>query len=141
MKGGVMAVFGFAVLAQSIYKIALGGVPEAGVIGGIGLLALAANAGCLALLTRHKSDDVNMRSTWLCSRNDIIANLGVIAAAGLVAATGSLWPDIAVGLIITGLFLRTAWTVVREALGELGHPAKTSDGRSGNSVATTRPTS
>jgi cation diffusion facilitator family transporter len=118
-KGIIMAVFGFAVLGQSIYKILYGAVPEAELIGAMGAIALVANLFCLFLLTRHRADDVNMRSTWLCSRNDIIANVSVLLAAGLVAWTGTLWPDIAVGLIITGLFLRTSVIVIREALVEL----------------------
>ena len=119
MKGTVMAVFGLAVLAQTIYKLIYGGVPEAHLIGGFGAVALAANLTCLYMLTRHRADDVNMRSTWLCSRNDIIANVGVLIAAALVAASGTMWPDIAVGLIITALFLKTALTVLGEARTEL----------------------
>jgi Co/Zn/Cd efflux system component len=119
LKGTVMAAFGITVLAQSIYKIIYGGIPEAGLIGGMGIVALAANLFCLYLLTRHRSDDVNMRSTWLCSRNDIIANVSVLAAAGLVAFTGTMWPDVAVGLLITVLFLRTSFIVIKEALAEL----------------------
>lgn len=119
LKGGVMAVFGLAVFGQSIYKMLYGAVPEADLIGIMGGIALAANGFCLYLLTRHRADDVNMRSTWLCSRNDIIANCSVLAAAGLVALTGTLWPDIAVGLIITALFLKTSYTVVCEAIAEL----------------------
>lgn len=122
LKGGVMALFGVGVLVQSIYKILYGAVPEAELIGTMGVIALAANGFCLYLLTRHRADDVNMRSTWLCSRNDIIANCSVLAAAGLVAVTGTLWPDIAVGLIITALFLKTACTVIKESVAELKVP-------------------
>ena len=121
LKGTVMAVFGVAVLAQTIYKLLYGGVPEAQLIGGFGAAALAANLFCLYLLTRHRSDDVNMRSTWLCSRNDIIANVSVLIAAALVAASGTMWPDIVVGLMITALFLRTSFTVVSEARAELNN--------------------
>jgi cation diffusion facilitator family transporter len=124
LKGTVMAVFGIAVLAQTIYKLTYGGIPEAQLIGGFGAVALVANLFCLYLLTRHRTDDVNMRSTWLCSRNDIIANVSVLIAAGLVAATGTMYPDIIVGLIITGLFLKTSFTVITEARAELGSPRR-----------------
>jgi len=119
LKGGVMSAFGLGVLGQTVYKLIYDGVPEAQLIGTVGALALAANLVCLYLLTRHRADDVNMRSTWLCSRNDIIANVGVLIAAALVAVSGTMWPDIIVALIITTLFLKTAFTIVSEARAEL----------------------
>jgi Co/Zn/Cd efflux system component len=70
---------------------------------------------CFLLLHRHRGDDLNMRSTWLCSRNDLIANTSVIGAAVLVSVTGSLWPDVAVGVAIAALFLHTAWYVLISA--------------------------
>ena len=88
-----------------------------------GALALAANGTCLLLLTRHRNDDLNMSSTWLCSSNDIIANLGILAAALAVFATGSRWPDLAVGLLITVVFMRSSVYVVRQALDVLRQPA------------------
>jgi len=119
LKGGVMSAFGLGVLGQTVYKLIYSSVPDAQLIGSIGALALAANLVCLYLLTRHRADDVNMRSTWLCSRNDIIANVGVLIAAALVAVSGTMWPDIIVALIITTLFLKTAFTIVSEARAEL----------------------
>jgi Co/Zn/Cd efflux system component len=92
-------------------------------MGVVGALALAANAACFALLWRHRAEDINMRSVWLCSRNDVIANVAVLVAAFAVWATGSPWPDIAVGAIICALFLRSAITVAREARGSLS-PAR-----------------
>jgi cation diffusion facilitator family transporter len=126
LKGAVMAVFGLGVLGQTTYKLMYGGVPEAQLIGVFGAIALVANLFCLYLLTRHRKDDVNMRSTWLCSRNDIIANVSVLIAAVLVAVSGTLWPDIIVGLIITALFLKTAFTVLSEARSELHGDSVTS---------------
>jgi len=114
-KGGLMALFGLFVLAQAIFKIVNPVTPEYGIVGVIGLLALTANAVCLYLLWRHRAEDVNMRSVWLCSRNDIIANLGVISAAGAVWYFDSQWPDLVVGLAIAGLFLRSAVHVFRDA--------------------------
>lgn len=118
-KGLIMAMFGLIVLVQTIYRIVIGSVPEAETMGIIGGLALGANLVCLVLLYRHRGDDINMRSTWLCSRNDIIANVGVIGASVLVAFTHSALPDIIVGLIIGTLFLKSAFSVVVDARLEL----------------------
>jgi cation diffusion facilitator family transporter len=115
-KGIVMALFGVGVLAEALYKMAAGVVPSAETMGIIGVLVLIGNGVCFFLLLRHRSDDLNMRSTWLCSRNDIIANVAVLAAAAGVAVSGSLWPDFIVGGAIAVLFLRTAWTVLRESI-------------------------
>ncbi|RYZ88925.1 MAG: cation transporter, partial [Proteobacteria bacterium] len=81
LKGLIMAIFGVFVIGQVIYKIMLHVTPHAETMGVIGIVALAVNATCLYLLYSHRSDDINMRSTWLCSRNDIIANVGVIGAS------------------------------------------------------------
>lgn len=115
VKGGFMLLFGLVVIAEALRKSLLGTVPEAGFMGIVGVIALAANALCFALLYAHRSDDLNMRSTWLCSRNDLIANTSVIGAALLVALTGTLWPDMIVGLAIAALFLHSAWSVLTEA--------------------------
>ena len=115
LKGWLMAAFGAAVLAQAALKIARGAVPEASVMGVVGLLALGANALCLTLLWRLRAEDVNMRSAWICSRNDVTANAAVLAAAGAVALTGSPWPDIIVGLAIAALFAGSAAGVLRDA--------------------------
>ncbi len=123
MKGVIMAGFGLMVLSQVGYHLISPDVPNFRLMGIGGALALAANVTCLVLLTRHRDDDINMRSTWLCSRNDIIANVGVLVAAATVFATGSMWPDLAVGLLITVVFMRTAVYVVRQAVPELRRPA------------------
>ncbi len=115
-KGVIMAAFGLGVTAQVLVKTLSGTVPAAETMGAIGALALGANLTCLVLLLRYRDADLNMRSTWLCSRNDVIANVGVLVAAAAVALTGSKWPDIAVGGIIAALFLSSAWGVLREAL-------------------------
>lgn len=119
IKGGIMAAFGVFVLGQAVYNIVYPQVPAFATIGVIGLLALAANALCLALLWRHRSDDINMTSVWLCSRNDIIANLAVLFAALGVWLTASGWPDIVVGLALAALFLRSASYVLRQSMAEL----------------------
>lgn len=118
-KGVIMATFGMGVVSEAVVKVVTGVTPEAGMMGIFGVLALTANTACLLLLLRHRTDDLNMRSTWLCSRNDVIANGGVLLAAAGVALTDTAWPDILIGLIIAGLFLSSAWSVMRESLVEL----------------------
>ena len=115
LKGGIMAAFGLFVLGQAVYKIVFPQVPVFEAIGAIGLLALAANGTCFFLLWRHRVDDINMSSVWLCSRNDIIANVSVLFAAVGVWFIHSGWPDILVGLALAALFLRSALFVLRGA--------------------------
>ncbi len=115
-KGGIILVFGIAVLVEIFDKIVNGAPPSSTLMLGFGSAALVANLTCLALLWRFRSENVNMSSTFECSRNDVASNIGVLIAAGLVAATGSAWPDIAVGGIIAAIFLRSAWRVLAEAI-------------------------
>jgi Co/Zn/Cd efflux system component len=119
LKGIVMAAFGIGVLAEAVYKMTASVVPVAATMGIIGLLVLLGNGLCFLLLFRHRSDDLNMRSTWLCSRNDIVANLSVLLAAAAVRIFDSGWPDILVGTAIAGLFLRSALTVLQESSAEM----------------------
>jgi Co/Zn/Cd efflux system component len=121
LKGIIMAAFGLFAVGQVIYKLAVPHVPSFEAIGSVGLCALAANGLCFALLWRHKADDINMSSVWLCSRNDIIANVSVVAAALGVWFTGSAWPDIVVGVAIAALFLKSAVTVLAGSARELRH--------------------
>jgi cation diffusion facilitator family transporter len=118
-KGSVMLAFGIGVVLEAGLRLHAGSMPAAPVMASVGALALAANAACFLLLWRHRSDDLNLRSTWLCSRNDLVANGAVLVAAALVAELQSLWPDFLVGFGIAVLFLRTAWTVIRESTAEL----------------------
>lgn len=118
-KGVIMAVFGIFVLTQTGYRAFAGVVPQSETMGWIGALALFVNTACLVLLYRHRQDDINMRSTWLCSRNDIIANLGVITASVLVALMNSGIPDLVVGTIIAFIFLKSAFHVITEAKQEI----------------------
>lgn len=121
-KGGIMAAFGVFVLGEALYKVFFPVLPSAGAIGIIGLAALAANSVCLTLLWRHRSDDINMNSVWLCSRNDIIANSSVLVAGAGVWLLDSGWPDIIVGLSIAALFLRSAVHVLSRAISRLKMP-------------------
>ena len=119
LKGVIMAAFGFGVLVQVVLKLAKGLGPNPEVMGAVGLVAFAANLSCLVLLRRHRSDDINMRSAWVCSRNDVLGNAGVLLAAAAVALTGSPWPDIIVGLLVAGVFGHSAVQVIRDASREL----------------------
>jgi cation diffusion facilitator family transporter len=114
-KSGFLLVFSLLIIAEALRKSFLGVVPEAGWMALIGLMALVANVSCLALLFAHRSDDINMSSTWLCSRNDVIANLSVLGAAVLVMFTGSLWPDLIVGVCLALLYLHSSVQVGRNA--------------------------
>jgi len=115
IKAGIMALFGLFVLGQAAFKLLHPMTPHFETIGLIGVLALTANAACLWLLWRHRAEDVNMRSVWLCSRNDIIANAAVLIAALGVWLSSSQWPDLLVGLGIAALFLRSAFHVFKDA--------------------------
>jgi Co/Zn/Cd efflux system component len=132
LKGIIMAGFGAGILAEVASKLARGLTPEAEVMWVVALLALLANTAVLGLLWRHRADDINMRSVWVCSRNDVLANAGVLLAALGVSLTRSAWPDIAVGLAIAALFGTSAVTVLRQALaaprtaaGVTGFPGQT----------------
>ena len=119
IKGLVMLAFGIGVFVDAALKLQAGVIPMAPAMAGVGALALVANAGCFALLWRHRASDLNLRSTWLCSRNDVVANSLVIVAAFLVAGLHSVWPDVLVGIAIAGLFLWTAFGVLHDAVLEL----------------------
>lgn len=118
LKGMIMGIFGLGVLLETGFKIMAPVTPYSSTMLSIGLLAFAANAICLILLTRHKSDDINMKSVWICSRNDIIANSGVLLAAGAVFMTGSHWPDVIMGTLMATLFLQSSVGVIQEARAE-----------------------
>jgi len=119
LKGIIMAAFGVGVLAQVALKLANGLGPNPNVMGAVGFVAFTANLFCLALLWRRRSDDINMRSAWVCSRNDVLGNAGVLLAAWAVALTGSPWPDLLIGLLDAGVFVRSAVQVIRDASREL----------------------
>ena len=114
-KGGFMLAFGLAVLAEAAYKVFHPIMPSVGAMGIVGTVALAANIVCFSLLYRHRADNLNMSSTWLCSRNDLIANGGVLVAAAAAYLLASRWPDIIVGCVIAVIFLRSAFSVLRDA--------------------------
>ena len=121
-KGGFMLAFGVGVLGEALYKVFHPVLPNVETMGGIGGIAFAANLVCFFLLYRHRGDNLNMSSTWLCSRNDLIANVGVLLAAGGSYFLVSRWPDIIVGGIIASLFLSSALTVLSHAIRALRTP-------------------
>ncbi len=128
-KGVFMLAFGLGVLAEAAYKIFNPVMPGVATMGAVGALALAANLVCFFLLYRHRGDNLNMRSTWLCSRNDLVANVGVLLAAAASGALASRWPDIVVGVTIAALFLHSALGVLRESLRALHGAGRSGDDR------------
>ena len=117
---------GLFVLGQVAYRVVYPVLPVFEMMGGISLLALAANASCLALLWKHRQEDINMSSVWECSRNDIASNIAVFIAAGGVWLSGSGWPDLLTGLVLALLFVWSAFRVLRNAMVELKHSGKVS---------------
>ena len=119
LKGAAMSVYGIAVLAYAGWRAWLGVPPEPVTMGVVGALALAVNFSVAALLYRFREGDANMRSVWLCTRNDVIANLAVLVAAAGVFGTGTVWPDVAVAAMLALLGLSSGRIVIRHARAEL----------------------
>ena len=118
-KGATMGAFGLWVVGATIWHAASGTVPHAITMGAVGIAALASNAAVLALLWAYRSGDSNMRSVWICSRNDVLGNLAVLLAALGVFGTGTGWPDVIVAAIMAALALQGALVVIRHASTEL----------------------
>ncbi len=118
-KAACMGGFGVFVLGKALWNLQSGAVPEPAMMGAIGLAALAVNAGVALMLYRFRSGDSNMRSVWICSRNDALGNIAVMLAALGVFGTGSAWPDLLVAALMGALALSGAWSVLRQARGEL----------------------
>lgn len=118
-KGATLLVLGLWVIVACLWAIRIGSTPEPVAMGVVGLLALAANVGVALILFRFRSGDANMRSVWICSRNDAIGNLAVLAAALGVFGTGTAWPDIIVATIMAALGISGGWNIVRLARVEL----------------------
>jgi len=121
-KGLTMGALGVWVLVLAGWHIATGAVPEPRVMGVVGFAALLANVACLALLTGFRRGDANMRSAWICTRNDVLGNLAVLVAAAGVFGTGSGWPDAAVAGIMAALAIQGAVVVTSQSLAELSSP-------------------
>lgn len=118
-KGITLLVMGLWVLASTTWQILVLGLPDETIMGSVGLLAFTANAASVLLLLRYRDGDSNVRSVWLCSRNDAIGNLAVILAAVAVYYTQSPWPDLVVAFMMAILFLYSAFLIIRQARNEL----------------------
>lgn len=120
VQGLFLGALGLGVIAAAVIRALNAEPPEAGLMGGIGLAALVVNVAAALVLARFREGgDAQARAIWLFSRNDALNNVAVIAAAGLVAWTGSGWPDLVVAGIIAIVFLQSAWEIIRDARGEL----------------------
>ncbi|WP_164661069.1 cation transporter [Tropicibacter sp. Alg240-R139] len=117
-KAVSLLIMGLWVMGATLYRVAYVGVPEAQIMGLIGFMALVANLASVALLVRYKDGDANVRSVWLCSRNDAIGNVAVMLAAAGVWGTTTGWPDLIVAGIMGGLFLSSAIQIFRQAVDE-----------------------
>ncbi len=115
LKGLSLSIMAAWVMGSTIYQTFVLGVPRAEVMGGIAVLALAANLASVLLLLRYKDGDANVRSVWLCSRNDAIGNVIVMAAAAGVWGTKTAWPDLGVAALMAGIFLTSATQILRQA--------------------------
>ncbi|MBT9512075.1 MAG: cation transporter [Acidovorax sp.] len=123
VKGASMLAFGVFVIGRVAWGAWQGIPPEPFTMGGVGLLALAANLGVAVLLYAYREGDANMRGVWLCTRNDALGNLAVVGAALGVLGTGTAWPDLVVAAIMAGLAISGGWSVVRQARQELAGTA------------------
>ena len=117
-KGLSLLLMGLWVFGSTIYRVFYVGVPEANIMGVVGFLALLTNLASVMLLVRYKDGDANVRSVWLCSRNDAIGNVAVMLAALGVWGTSSGWPDLIVAAVMAGLFLTSAYQIMYQALKE-----------------------
>lgn len=123
IQGLFLGALGLGVLATTAYRVLAQQPPEAGLMGALGLVALVVNVAAAFVLIPHRTGDANARAVWLFSRNDAIGNAAVVAAAALVAWTGSAWPDLVVAVVIAGLFLQSSWSIVRDARSDLREAA------------------
>lgn len=128
-KGLTMGLFGLWVAGNTVWQVFHGGVPDATTMGIVGFLALVANVGVAAMLFSYRQGDSNMRSVWLCSRNDAISNIAVICAAFGVFGTGANWPDLIVAAIMATLAISSSWSVIRHARSDM------QEGRAAQSAA------
>ncbi len=124
-KGATMGIFGLWVIGTVIWHAVQGTLPSAFTMGTVGFAALVANAASFAILWAYRGGDANMRSAWICTRNDVLGNLAVLLAAFGVFGTGRGWPDIIVAMIMAMLALQGAVTVLRQSSGELRSLSRT----------------
>jgi len=118
-KGVSLACMGLWVFGSTAYQVLVIGVPEAAIMSSVGVLAFIANMASVGLLFRFREGDANVRSVWLCSRNDAIGNIAVVLAAAGVWQTGTGWPDLIVAGVMAGLFCWSSFQIIRQGLGEM----------------------
>ncbi len=116
VKGGLMLILGLFVIGEAVYKIINPVQPIADTISIIGIIAFVANLICLLLLVRHKNTDLNVKSAWICTRNDVFANVSVVIAGILVGYFNSMWPDIVIGIGIALVVLESSIGIIKEGL-------------------------
>jgi Co/Zn/Cd efflux system component len=121
LKGSSLSLMAAWVLGSTIYQTLVLGVPRAELMGGIGMLALVANLSSVLLLMRYKDGDANVRSVWLCSRNDAVGNVVMMFAAVAVWGTGTAWPDLAVAALMAAIFLTSSVQILSQAWAEYHH--------------------
>lgn len=119
IQGLFLGALGLGVLANTGYRVLVRQQPEAELMGLFAVIALVVNVVAVLPLLPHRTGDANVRAVWLFSRNDAIGNAAVVVAAGLVAWTGTAWPDLVVAAVIAGLFLQSSWSIIRDAQGDL----------------------
>lgn len=119
MKGVSLLLLGLWVFVSTVWMATAGALPKAETMGAIGILALLANLVCALMLWRHREGDANRRSVWICSRNDAIGNIAVVAAALGVFGTGTIWPDVGVAVILAGLGVSGGFQIIAQARAEL----------------------
>ena len=119
IQGLFLGALGFGVLGTTLYRVFVLNRPEAELMGIFGGIALVVNIAAAVVLIPHRTGDANVRAVWLFSRNDAIGNATVLVAAGLVAWSGTRWPDLAAAIVIAGLFLQSSWSIIRDALADL----------------------
>lgn len=128
-KAASLTLMGLWVLGSTAYQILIIGVPRAEVMGVVGFMALAANLASVLILVRYKDGDANVRSVWLCSRNDAIGNVAVMLAAVAVWATATKWPDLAVAALMAGLFLYSSAKILQRSFAEMRDGKISASGR------------
>ncbi len=119
IQGLFLGVLGLGVFMSTVYRVMVLNQPNAELMGLIGFIALVVNVLAAVALIPHRTGDSNVRAVWLFSRNDAIGNVAVVVAAGLVAWTGTRWPDLIVSVVIAGLFLHSSWSIVKDATADL----------------------
>lgn len=119
IKGASLGLMAAGILGFAVWRAISGVEPDGGAISGMGLFGAAANLVAVLLLSRYRDGDANVRSIWLCTRNDLIQCLAVAATGVAVSLTHSRWPDLVVGVLLAGVFIRSAWQITDQAGREL----------------------